>query len=205
MSPRTTEPQRVSALVTMILPVLFLVLCPAVQAGLISGDFRTESNLPDVRNGLPLVYQDLGAAIGPGYELDDNDFLENPDNWGGGVVWMDYDPSTDILTLDSQDDWDFKTFDAWISNIVFDTPGEFISGINLLTNDLTSPLVTPSLSFTADSLHISYDNMPNVFYFTTRTATFQIETTTVVPEPGSLIIGLGLLGGLLARRWKRGR
>ncbi len=175
----------------------------ALSAGPLSGDFRTESDLPDYSASGPLVYESLGQSIGAGYELDSSHFVGNPSGWGGGVVWMDYDDTTDILTLDSQDTWDFQTFDAYITNIVFGGPGEFISGISLLNDDLTAPMLVPALSFTADSLHISY-NWPSVFNFTGGLATFQIELSSdpvAVSEPASLaLMGLGLLGFGLSRR-----
>jgi hypothetical protein len=139
-----------------------LFVAQAASATLVSGDFRTESDLPGSSVG-PLVYQSLEQIIGAGYELDSGDYLENPSNWGGGVVWMDYNPTTNILTLASQDTWDFQTFDAWITNISFDLAGEYISDISLISNGLTDPSFAPSLSFTNDSLHVGYD-FPDFFY-----------------------------------------
>ncbi|WP_088330887.1 hypothetical protein [Lacimicrobium sp. SS2-24] len=183
----------------------FALMLPfAVNATLITADFRTEANLPDVRNGLPLIYESIGQSVGAGYELNDDDFVENPDSWNGGVVWMDYDTSTNILTLDSQDDLDFKTFDAWLSNIVFAQPGQSITGISLINDDLTDVGVVAALSYTANSLHISYDYQPDTFNFTGGSATFQIQIgegdATDVPEPMPLaLLALGLLGMAVAR------
>lgn len=174
------------------------LMAGVANAALISGDFRTESDLPNVRPEGPLVYQNLGAPIGPGVELNDSHFLENPASWGGGVVHMDFNPLTNILLLDSQDDWDFNTFDAWITNILFDTPGEVITGISLISNDLTIPLVAPVLSFTATSIHIAYELEPAQFNFTENFAQFQISTSTAppaVPEPSTvLLLACGLAG-----------
>ncbi|WP_197414341.1 PEP-CTERM sorting domain-containing protein [Lacimicrobium alkaliphilum] len=182
-----------------------LLLSFTAKATLISADFRTEANLPDYRNGLPLIYETLGQSIGAGAELNNTHFVQNPDNWSGGVVWMDFDAATNILTLDSQDLLDFQIFDAWISNIVFSQPGQSITGISLLSDDLTDVGVVPGLSFTADSLHISYDSMPDIFNFTGGSATFQIELgetdVVAVPEPLPLtLLGLGLVGLVLTRR-----
>ena len=139
---------------SVVIPLLFTSF--ALSAAPVSGDFRTESDLPDYSTAGPLVYENLGQTIGAGYELDSSHFQENPSGWQGGVVWMDYDTSTNILTLDSQDDLDFQTFDAWITNISFGLVGEIISGISLLSDNLTDPSFAPTLSFTDDSLHVSY-------------------------------------------------
>lgn len=174
------------------------------NATLISGDFRTESNLPDHRTGNPLVHEDLNASIGLGVELTEDDFLENPDNWGGGLVYMDYDASTNILTLDSQDVWDFQTFDAWINNIIFDTTEE-ITGITMISNDLTNPTFDPTFSFTANSIHIGWDYTPDVYDFTGGIAQFQITTSTApIPEPATMLLfGTGLVGLLGSRARKK--
>lgn len=184
--------------------LLAFMFAGAANAALVTGDFRTESNLPDTRTGSPLVYESLNQSIGAGYELDNGDFLENPDGWGGGVVWMDFNESTNILTLVSQDRWDFETFDAYISNIVFDTVGEYISAVSLVSNGLTNPSFLPTLSFSDNSLHVSYDYTPDVFNFTGGISTFQIETaTTTVPEPSAfLLMSLSLAGLGFFRRNK---
>jgi hypothetical protein len=173
------------------------------NAGLILADFQTESNLPGVRTGSPLIYQSLLQTIGAGYELDSSDFLENPDGWGGGVVWIDYDTSSGILRLESQDTWDFFTFDAFIENINFDIVGEYISAITLLDNNLVSDGFIPLLSFTNSSIQISYSGSP-AFDFTGGIASFQITTSIdsviEVPEPSSLaIFAFGIIG-LTSRR-----
>ncbi len=172
------------------------------NAGLIVGDFVTHSDLPDAGSSGALIYQELSQTIGAGYELDlvDGDYLTNLSNWGGGLVWMDFDPTTNILLLDSQDEWDFQTFDAFINNIQF-SAGEYITGISLLNNDLVSPNTVPLLSFTNNSIHISY---AGVFDFTGNSASFQITTSSAsVPEPSTLaIFALGMIG-LASRRFNK--
>ena len=191
------------------LGILLTMFCSVANAGLITGDFRTESDLPGYGSSGALVYESLDRNIGQGYELDDLDFVENPSDWNGGVVWVDYDESTNILTLSSQDTTDFQTFDLLISNIVFDIVGEVISGISLISDNLIEEgdefgpvlLVNPvSYSYTSDSISISYEETgEDIFYFTGGTAKFQIATS--VPEPGSLVLlGLGLAGLGFSRR-----
>ncbi|WP_188697141.1 PEP-CTERM sorting domain-containing protein [Bowmanella pacifica] len=190
--------------------VLFLTLFSlSCQAALIRADFRTESNLPDYRNGLPLIYQSLDKQIGAGAELDSDDFLQNPDGWSGGRVWMDFDPISSILTLSSRDDWDFQTFDAWMSNIVFAQAGETIANIVLLTNNLTQEGLVPVINMTDNSLHIAYSASPDVFLFSGGSATFKIETkqsqgvTQDIPEPTSAMLVLAGSFLLATRRRKR--
>ncbi len=177
-----------------ILSLLFFtgIVATVANAALISGDFRTESDLPGSWSVGPLVYQNLSASIDGGIELTGANFLENRSNWGGGLVHMDYDPTTNILTLDSQDDRSFTTFDAWINNIVFDG-SEVITGIDMLSNGITNPTVNPILSFTANSIHIRYGQ--SRFGFTGEIAEFQITgPSSAVPEPNTLILfGVGCL------------
>ncbi len=196
----------------MILAALLVLGAGTTQAAMTTGNFRTESDLPHMGHGRgPLVYQALGASIDADVELNDSHFVENPSGWGGGVVHMDLDPTTNILTLDSQDDMDFQTFDAWITGVTFNA-GESITGISMLSNDLTTPLVTPTLAFTGDSIHISYDilSVPgfgenDAFNFTEGIAQFQIATSAVptVPVPSAVLLGTfgaGLVNWMRRRR-----
>ncbi len=177
----------------------------SLQAQLITADFRTESDLPNVtwKVPYPLVYENLGVSVGPGFELTSANFVSNPSNWGGGVVHIDWNPTNNLLTLASQDTWDFQTFVAKINNI----SGASIVGFSMVSNNLTQDGIVPSLSFTGTSLSILYDGRPSEqgdFNFSGNTATFQIVTSTgaPVPEPSTYgLLGAGVLVGLAF--WRR--
>lgn len=177
----------------------------SAQATLLLADFRNESDLPDFSSAGPKVYENLGAVIGSGVELDTTHLVSNPANWGGGVVTSNFDPLTSLLTFASQDTWDFQTFLATVSNITFSTPGEKITGVSLVSNNLTTGGIVPIVSFTDDSLSILYTVSDiasgDSFDFTGGTAVFQITTSlSAIPEPGSTLAIAGLLStGMLLR------
>ncbi|HDY84365.1 hypothetical protein LCGC14_0969610 [marine sediment metagenome] len=180
--------------------LVLLIAASQTNAAIIQGDFRTESDLPGQGSGA-LVYEALNVNVGSGDELTNSDFIENPSSWNGGVVNMDLDSTTNILTLKSQDDWDFYTFDAWISNIVFNA-GEVITGISLLSGNLTSLNLLANLSFADNSIHINYTG-DSAFNFTGTDAQFQILTSNVsaVPIPAAaLLFAPALLGFMGFRR-----
>jgi hypothetical protein len=179
-----------------------LFIANSAFAAITSGDFRTESNLPDYRSGTALVYEHLNAAVDNSVELNNAHLSSNPDGWGGGVVWLDLNPSNNILTLHSQDTWDFQTFSAKLSNLTFNA-GERITGISWLGGNLVNVGLTPTLSFTNNSVSIAYDYRPGTFNFTGGSANFQLVTAPV-PEPETYaLMGMGLLGLLAARKRKK--
>ena len=188
----------------MNLSKLLVVACCSMSAlsahaTLMSADFRTEANL--LPSSGPLVYQSLGQAVGAGDELAAGSFLQNPSFFTGGVVYVDYNPGTMLLTLKSRDTGDFDSFDAYLSGASFSTVGERFSGLSLLSGQLTDG-TAPTLSFTGDSLHIEYAGAGG-FNFTGGSAVYQVSTTVAavpaVPEPETWAMLLGGMGLLSAR------
>lgn len=193
-----------------LIAIIGLAISVNASAAIIKGDFLTASDLPysSFANYLgALLYGKVDASVGPGVELTNADFIENPSDWLGGVVNMDLDPTTNILTLSSQDTLDFQTFDASISNIVFDA-GEVITGLFLLSGNITDPGLLPLLEFGNNSIHIRYDIGPgnDTFFFTGTQAQFKITTSlTAAPLPGAAwLFGSGLIGLLGLRKKKIG-
>ena len=183
----------------------FVSAVPAAAA-VVQGDFRAESDLPSYSARGPKVYQNLDAVLGAGYELGSGHFVANPSSWSGGVVFADWDASTNILTLFSQDRWDFQTFNFTVNNILFDS-AQAISGITHIGGSLTTTGIVPTLGFTGNSVSINYASGP-VFNFTGNSAQFQVALTDLaggVPEPATwamLIVGFGAVG-VAARRSRR--
>jgi len=187
-----------------ILCLLACLFAGASNATIITADFKTEADLPYCCSSAgALVYEGLNTSVGVGFELTEVNFISNFSDWDGGLVYIDLDPSTNIVTLSAQDDWDFEIFNALISNIVFDA-GEVITGLSWISGNLTDIGISELLSFTANSISISYDvgDGNDFFEFNQTQARFQIETAAIaVPTPSTvLLLGLGLIGLALRRR-----
>jgi hypothetical protein len=193
--------------------LLFIVALLASQANatIISADFTAKSDAPYCdtcvwRQG-PLVAEALGRAVDASVELDAGATISNTSGWLGGIVYIDLDPVAKTLTLLAQDQFDYQTFSATISNIHF-SGSEMITGLQLISDNLTVDIATlPTLSFTGNSLQIDY-SQPDWFYFNgpDGKAVFQITTEvtppgTSLPEPATTgLFGLGLAGLLGMRR-----
>jgi hypothetical protein len=186
----------------------FAVLCVAgANAGIISADFRTVGDLTVCCTSAgPLETETLGATVDANIEHGPLATISNPTNWSGGIVYVDIDPITNVLTLDSQDTLDFESFVLYIENITF-SGSEAITGLSLISNALVTPLIEPTFTFTENSIKIGYfigaGDAP--FNFTENNASFQIQVGPVdgrVPAPtGVLLIGLGIVA--LSRSFKK--
>jgi hypothetical protein len=184
-----------------ILLTIATVLCTNLaSAAIISADFKNQGNLPYLfPASSPITFQASNVTVGAGVEFDDAIPVSNPSGWQGGQVAVDIDPLTNILTLTARNKLDFQTYLVAITNIGFNS-GESLAGISLLSNQLVSPLYTPTFSVSGNSIQISYDSgagNAEFFFKQGNTATFQLATTANVPVPASLALlasGLLLMG-----------
>jgi hypothetical protein len=176
------------------------VLCTNLaSAAIISADFKNQGDLPNFQSAGPVTFQATNVSVGSGIEFDTAIPFSNPSGWSGGQVAVDIDPLTNILTLTARDKLDFQTYLVAITNIGFNS-GESLAGISLISNQLVTPLYTPTFSVSGNSIQISYNSGGGLSEFSFQqgnTATFQLATTASVPVPASLALlasGLLLMG-----------
>ena len=209
-----------SKLQRMFFGALFLLgSSGAASASFISADFRSEFDLPDnpFTDG-PRVFESIGEPVAGAPDLDSVDEIANPSNFSGFAT-TDLDADGLITLTGDQSEQGFANFDLAvfeIANIVFGA-GESIIGVNIVSEGLLDPdfvfgvgVFAPSISFTANSVTITYDTtgsgIGSDFQFLDGgSSTFQVITTTSLPEPATIVLfSFGLLGlGVAARRHTR--
>lgn len=182
----------------------------------ISGDFHEELNFSPSFCNDPRIMESLGQAIGPGFELDEADEIDNPCGYGDSIL-VDYDPSTNLLRLTPSGSNNYQIIDIDITNLVFSVTGEQILGLVEISDDLidvaSSGPFSRSESFTGNSITIGYvvdnlDNDSDRLEFSSGEAVFQVvleSNTAPVPAMTNwsivLLIGvLGILGLAIIRR-----
>ena len=181
-----------------------------VSAAPISADFRTEFDLPDDSFSLgSRVFEALSEPVAGAPDLDASDEIANPSRWRSFAT-TDLDASG-LITLTGDvanvgGDYDLLAFT--ISDIVFDA-GESIIGVDVLSSGLLMA-GAPSISFTGNSVSITYDatgtgSNADFLIVDGGISTFQLLTTqtAVIPLPAAFPMMLGAVGVLGFVRLRR--
>ncbi len=170
-------------------------------AGIIQqGSFEESLDLPYFMKG-PRTFSNVGLG------LTFSDEVDNP----GYSGYLEVDLTGNILTLTHFEfGTDYQIASVDISNIVFDTFGQYISDVQLVGSSIIDSNVNPlyssteTIDFTGSSIKVSWSvtdpyNSPETFSFVSGgTATYEItlSSTSTVPEPGTLaIFGLATIAG----------
>ena len=188
----------------LLISVLLAVGAAWANAAVVKADFKSAVDVPYVPGTTgPDYYQELGKTVGPGMEINAASPRTILGGYNGGLVFMDFDPDSNVLTLISASNTDFQTYVASMTNMLFDSPGTLV-GVDMLSNGLVNTGLAPSIWFSASDLVIRYDDI-NAFNFLERgSASFQLrfrDGPGQVPEPGSLaLFGLALAACAASRR-----
>jgi hypothetical protein len=169
---------------SLLLTLAATCLANFANAAIVSADFKNTVDLPYIGFSVgPIVFQATSVSVGAGIEFNAINPIANPSGWTPGRVAVDIDPLT---------------------NIAFNA-GETITGFTQLTNNLVTPVYSPTLTFTGNSLNVYYDsgsavNTDSFDFSQGNSATFQITTSTgTVPVPASIAL---IAGGLFLMRQK---
>lgn len=182
------------------------------NAAIIQADIYENLNLPAVGGGLPREFDVNDRAVAAGPELTLADEISNPELWFGFLI-VDLSGSSFTLTHDAEFT-DYQTTQIVIDDLVFDTPGQVITGVTLITPSIidagASDPFTELISFTGNSITLDWfvNDIPavDIFnFFDGGSASYQITFgAAAVPEPASLtLVGFGVMGmayGAIRRR-----
>jgi hypothetical protein len=193
-----------------------LTLAGPVSAAVLSADFRTSFELPDLPAPQPRVLEANGRTVGDGPELTNADEVSNP-LFFSGTVFTDL-ARDGLLRLIADDSNTYDKVVFQVSNLRFESPTNRIVGVRVLRDAVFEPsfgverLFPPTIAFTDDSVTVTYD-MSGMGMLTDLTITpggesvFQLvladDAMSVVPLPASLSLLVAGLGGLALVRGRR--
>lgn len=185
-----------------------IVCASGAQAVVVSADFRSDLDLPAFSASGPRVLERIGQSVpNAGFELDESDEIANPSSWNDSLQ-VDFDPTTNIVTLTPTGSNVYQTLDIVISNMSFSVAEHVVGFAALSTGNAVIPnngTFSMTTAFTGNSVTISYfaDDIPagDFFGFGPGSDTFQV-TVDPVPVPAALPLMAAAIGGLaiVARR-----
>lgn len=194
--------------IVSVLALAGIVCASGAQAVVVSADFRSDLDLPDYGSSGPRVLERIGQSVpNAGFELDESDEIANPSFWNDSLQ-VDFDPTTNIVTLTPTSYNVYQTLDIVISNMSFSAAEHVVGVAALSTGNAVIPDVgtfSMTTAFTGNSVTISYfaDDIPagDLFGFGSGSDTFQV-TVDPVPVPAALPLMAAAIGGLaiVARR-----
>ncbi|MCD4676205.1 MAG: PEP-CTERM sorting domain-containing protein [Desulfobacula sp.] len=180
-------------LIVQLLAILLLLSIGNIAiASIIKGDFYSRTT----GWGHSEYWGSTGVDIASGPELTNADIIIY-DGWFRQHAQADMDFNSDNYTLKiiPITIGGIEKFEVWIDNIEFSITGEVITGVTI--NEIGMIPGTPIISWTDNSLHITYEP-PSYFNFDmSKIDEFQIVTSgsSPVPEPATMVLfGFGLLG-----------
>jgi hypothetical protein len=142
---------------------------------IIKGDFRIGVTVPGARAAQPLIFAHPDALIGYGPVLATSSRYSTDHHWIAGDIDVDI-TRNNIVTVRSNREACYEMIHLEISNILF-SGQSVVSGIKLLSNNLTEQPIQPTVAVTANSIGITFAPKGR-FHATRGDAKFQIYTLT---------------------------
>ena len=180
-------------------------------------DITVMLDLPTLQGEGARVLEDLDVVVDNSVELTLADQIANPGNYKGAVD-VDIDGAANQIIISVSETFAsglaaFETIDIWVEDLDWiGNPGSIV-GTNVISDNLifntASDPYAMSISFTADSVHISWESLAafNSFFIQSQgQAVIGLEVQHDVPdgpESSSIaLMGFGFAGMALRRRFK---